>query len=83
MRYRCRVIHTSTVTRSYCNSVKNNNIYLKSNIHKMLSDYLIKNNAYASRASCWVLVLTLTKKRITLFDKKITTQKKSKLAHLR
>ena len=27
--------------------------------------------------------LTLTKKRITLFDKKITTQKKSKLAHLR
>ena len=26
---------------------------------------------------------TLTKKRITLFDKKITTQKKSKLAHLR
>ena len=25
----------------------------------------------------------LTKKRITLFDKKITTQKKSKLAHLR
>ena len=27
--------------------------------------------------------ITLTKKRITLFDKKITTQKKSKLAHLR
>ena len=25
----------------------------------------------------------LTKKRITFFDKKITTQKKSKLAHLR
>ena len=28
-------------------------------------------------------VSALTKKRITLFDKKITTQKKSKLAHLR
>ena len=28
-------------------------------------------------------VTTLTKKRITFFDKKITTQKKSKLAHLR
>ena len=27
--------------------------------------------------------LVLTKKRITLFDKKITMQKKSKLAHLR
>ena len=29
------------------------------------------------------LKLSLTKKRITFFDKKITTQKKSKLAHLR
>ena len=48
-----------------------------------LRTWMIKHKLKINDSKTEFMVLTLTKKRITLFDKKITTQKKSKLAHLR